>query len=164
MFRSRITRLLVVGAAALAFGTACAAPGGSSGSTDTTASSSAAPEDDVVQGAAKIAVDLMKPQVQSYLTSLGFTSVTVDSEMEGGKAIVWATVSLPQLTSGCKLEYETEATNLKVYFDEVITPEKPAGVEVKGAARNTVSPLSAFNYVLANHPKCLVPKAKAPAK
>ncbi len=165
MFRNPIARLLVVAAALLTLGTGCGTTG-TSGTGNSSTGSSVAPDaqDDAVQGAAKIAVDLMAPQVQSYLTNAGFTGVTVSSEMENRKAIVVATVGLPQLTSGCKLEYETQATKLGVYFDEVLTPETPGGIEVTGAARNTVSPKSAFNYVLANHPKCLVPNAVAPTK
>lgn len=166
MFRSRIARLVAIAAAALAFGTACTSTGvDGSGSTDPgTSTSTAASADQSLDAAAKLLADALAPQMQTLLTNAGFTGVKVTSEMDEGTAVITADVSLTQLKSVCKLNYESKVTDLKVYFDEVITPQKPEGVEVKGAARDTVSPKSAFGYMLKNHPDCLVPNAKAPTK
>jgi hypothetical protein len=163
VFRSRITRALATAAVVIGFATACGSvPGGTdTGSTDTGSSNTAA-ADPVLEGAAKLAADAMVPGVQSALQGAGFTNVKVTTEMDDGKAVVTASVGLAQLKSGCALNYESQVTSPGLYFDEVITPQKPEGIEVKGAARNTVTPKAAFDYVLKNHPACLVPNAVAP--
>lgn len=161
MFRHSIARALATAAAVVALATAC---GGTTGNQSDTGSTSSAGTNQALEGAAKIAADAMVPSVQSTLEGAGFKSVKVTSEMDDGQAVVTASVSLDQLKSGCKLNYESKVTNPDVYFDEVITPQKPDGVEVKGTARDTMSPRSAFDYVLKNHPTCLVPNAKAPTK
>lgn len=155
--RSILAPLALAGV--LVFGAACGAA-----STGDTSGQGAA--DVVKEAAAKAAADLVVSQVQSALEAAGFTGVTVSSgmETEGGQqfAVVSADVSLPQLNKGCKLNYKSKVTAPDIYFDKVITPDKPEGVKVEGAARNTVSPLSAFNYLAANHTACLVPGAAAP--
>ncbi len=165
MFRSSTVKVLAAVAAALAFGTACTSTGaGGSGSTNPGTSTTASVDQQTLDAGAKLLADALAPQMQTVLTKAGFSGVKVTSEMDEGTAVITADVSLAQLKSGCKLNYESKVTDLKVYFDEVITPEKPEGIEVTGAARNTVSPKSAFNYVFANHKACLVPNAVAPTK
>lgn len=128
--------------------------------------------DAATETAAGIAADQFIPQVQSTLEGAGFTNVKVtretatDDATKKTYAVLSANVTIPQLNPGCALNYEARVTQPgTIYFDEVITPEKPDGVEVTDtAARNSLSPVDAFNYVLRNHPTCLIPNAVAPTK
>lgn len=128
--------------------------------------------DQITEAAAGAAAEQLTPQVQSALESAGFTNVKVNSETDTddttGKtyAVLSANVTIPQLNPGCALNYEARVTQPgTIYFDEVITPEKPDGVEVTdAAARNSLSPVNAFNYVFKKHPTCLIPNAVAPTK
>lgn len=117
--------------------------------------------------AALAAAQTLMPVVKTTLAAKGLNVVMTDTEMEeeNGQrfAVVFAQVTIPELRDICKLEYETRATTIDLYFDEVITKKVPDGVEVKGQkVRDNLTPASAFDYLNKNHRDCLVPNAKRP--
>jgi hypothetical protein len=117
--------------------------------------------------AALAAADAAASAVEGVLHGLGFESITTAGEQEvvDGQTVtvISANVVILQLQDGCALNYEAPLTNpTGVYFDEVITPDEPDGVEVTGEARNSILPLHAFQHVLREHPECLIPGAEAP--
>lgn len=168
MIRSKIARALLTAAAILGAATACSTPAVNSDNTPSAQPGSSVAANPTFEGAARAAADAMIPQVKTTLEAAGFKNVTVTSEMEteNGQSfvVVSAVAGLDKLLGGCKLNYETLTTRLKLYFDEVITPQHPEGVEVKGAARDSITPISAVNYVALNHSACLAPIATPKAK
>lgn len=73
-----------------------------------------------------------------------------------------ALVRVPGIRCDANIEKRLDRITDPPYFDEVVTPAEPDGVEVPEGLREDPTPARIFVYVAQAHPECIVPGASGP--